>query len=76
MLLDVAGTGTSGFQAADWLREQCGIDMGMSDHRRTLATLSFADDERSIRRLVDAMTRWRDAACSFDPAPRNCSWRP
>ncbi|OBF26419.1 ornithine decarboxylase [Mycobacterium sp. ACS4331] len=69
VLMDVAATGTSGFQAADWLRETCRIDMGMSDHRRTLATLSFADDESSIGRLVEAMTRWRDAARSFEATP-------
>jgi arginine/lysine/ornithine decarboxylase len=48
------------------LREHCKIDVGMSDHRRILATLSFADDARSAERLIDALWRWRKAATQFD----------
>jgi arginine decarboxylase len=70
VLMDVAATGTSGYQAADWLREHCHVDVGMSDHRRILATLSFADDADTADRLVEAMTRWREAAESFDPPPQ------
>ena len=69
VLLDVAATGTSGYQAADWLREHCQIDVGMSDHRRILATLSFADDADSARRLMDGLTAWRRAAADFEPPP-------
>lgn len=69
VLLDVAGTGTSGYQAADWLREHERIDMGMSDHRRILATLSFADDIDTTKRLVDALWSWRSAAERFDRPP-------
>ena len=38
VLIDVSATGTSGYQAADWLREHHHLDVGMSDHRRVLAT--------------------------------------
>jgi lysine decarboxylase len=70
VLMDISATGTSGYQAADWLRENCQIDVGMSDHRRILATLSFADDKDTAERLVDALWRWRSAAESFDhPGP-------
>jgi arginine/lysine/ornithine decarboxylase len=69
VLIEVAGTGCSGYQAADWLRENCQIDVGMSDHRRVLATLSFADDAESAWRLIDALWRWRTAASTFDPPP-------
>lgn len=48
VLMDVSEIGTSGYQAADWLREHRCIDVGMSDHRRVLATVSFADTTRSI----------------------------
>jgi arginine/lysine/ornithine decarboxylase len=67
VLIDVSATGTSGYQAADWLREHCRIDVGMSDHRRILATLSHADDASTTGRLIDAMNAWREAADHFDP---------
>ncbi|HTI78386.1 MAG TPA: ornithine decarboxylase, partial [Mycobacterium sp.] len=77
VLMDVSATGTSGYQAADWLREHCQIDVGMSDHRRILATLSFADGKDTAERLVDALWLWRGAAQNFDhphpivlPAPQ------
>lgn len=67
VLMDISATGASGYQAADWLRENCRIDLGMSDHRRILATLSLADDEHTVARLVDAVTTWREQL--RDPAP-------
>lgn len=69
VLMDVSSTGTSGYQAADWLRENCQLDLGHSDHRRILATMSFADDKHTADRLVTAMTRWREAASDFDRPP-------
>jgi lysine decarboxylase len=78
ILMDVSETGTSGYQAADWLREHQRIDVGMSDHRRILATLSFADDKRTGARLIDALSAWRAAVDGFDrpepmslPSPRD-----
>ncbi len=70
VLIDVSATGTSGYQAADWLRAHAHIDIGMSDHRRILATLSMADNKETASRLVDALRAWRIAADDFDPAPR------
>lgn len=67
VLMDVSETGTSGYQAADWLREHCHLDVGMSDHRRILATLSMADDDATTDRLIEAMRAWRAAADMFDP---------
>jgi arginine decarboxylase len=69
VLLDVTGTGTSGYQAADWLREHRQIDVGMSDHRRILATLTYADDKETTERLLDALWWWRKAATDFDSPP-------
>jgi arginine/lysine/ornithine decarboxylase len=69
VLIDIAATATSGYQAADWIRENCQVDLGMSDHRRVLATMSFADDKMTADRLVDAMTRWRAAADDFERPP-------
>ncbi len=70
VLIDVAGTGTSGYQAADWLRERCELDLGMTDHRRVLATMSLADGPDTAGRLVEALKLWRKAAYDFDPPPR------
>lgn len=70
VLIDVSGTGTSGYQAADWLREYCQLDMGMTDHRRILATMSLADGPDTAGRLVEALKLWRKAAHDFDPPVR------
>jgi arginine decarboxylase len=69
VLIDVSATGTSGYQAADWLREHHHLDVGMSDHRRVLVTLSFADDKATSERLLDGLSAWRKAANGFDPPP-------
>ncbi|MFF3227574.1 aminotransferase class I/II-fold pyridoxal phosphate-dependent enzyme [Nocardia suismassiliense] len=60
VLMDVSATGASGYQIADWLRENRRIDMGLCDHRRIQATLSFADDKATIDGLVEALSAWRD----------------
>ena len=69
VLMDVAATGTSGYRALDWLRAHRRIDLGMADHRRVLATMSFADDQHTVDRLVEAMAAWRQAARGFDRPP-------
>lgn len=70
VMIDVSATGASGYQAADWLREHCRIDVGMSDHRRILATMSFADDACTADRLVGALREFRRAADGFDAPAR------
>jgi arginine/lysine/ornithine decarboxylase len=69
ILIDVSATGCSGYQVADWLREHCRLDVGLSDHRRILATMSFADDASTTEKLVDALWRWRKTAETFDKPP-------
>jgi len=44
VVIDLHDLGVSGYQVADWLRQQHRLDMGLSDHRRVEATLSIADD--------------------------------
>ncbi|KUI27644.1 ornithine decarboxylase [Mycobacterium sp. IS-1496] len=70
VLMDVATTGTSGYQGSDWIREHCMLDLGMSDHRRMLATMSFADDPHTADRLLAALSSWREAARDFEAPPR------
>ncbi|MDP9887308.1 aminotransferase class I/II-fold pyridoxal phosphate-dependent enzyme [Pseudarthrobacter enclensis] len=72
ILMDLSGLGISGYQAADWLRENCRIDMGLSDHRRIMATMSMADDDASAERLLAALRALIDAAPSL-PAPPEVS---
>ncbi|MEU4417276.1 aminotransferase class I/II-fold pyridoxal phosphate-dependent enzyme [Nocardia salmonicida] len=59
VLVDVAATGTTGYAAADWLREHRHLDVGLSDHRRVLATISQADDTSTLDALVDGLALWR-----------------
>lgn len=59
VLMDVSATGATGYAVADWLRENRRLDVGHSDHRRILATLSTADDKESVDALTDALTAWR-----------------
>jgi arginine decarboxylase len=69
ILIDVSALGISGYQAADWLREHHRLDVGLSDHRRIMATVSpLADDEQTTRRLREALERLAGAASSM-PAP-------
>lgn len=70
VLMDVSATGTSGYQGVDWLRENCHIDLGEADHRRMLATLSFADGQDTGDRLVEALLAWRTAAKDFERPPQ------
>lgn len=69
VLITVSGLGISGYQAADWLRANCNLDVGLSDHQRIEATLSMADDDSTAQRLVDALAQLLGAAPTMD-APR------
>ena len=55
ILISVADLGISGYQAADWLRANQLVDMGLSDHQRILATMSMADDDQTGQRLLSAL---------------------
>lgn len=70
VLIDVSASGASGYQCADWLREHHCLDVGMSDHRRILATLSFADTEATTGRLVSALRELSTAAQHFETPPK------
>jgi arginine decarboxylase len=83
VLMDVSELGISGYQAADWLRQHCRLDMGLSDHRRVEATLSIADTAATADRLIDAVSRLVKAAPTLPaakpvdlPAPQNFDLEP
>jgi lysine decarboxylase len=69
VLIDVAGLGISGYQAADWLRAECRVDVGLNDHRRIEATLSQADDDDTADRLVQSLTALAKEAPSLPTPP-------
>jgi arginine/lysine/ornithine decarboxylase len=62
IMIDLTELGISGYQAADWLDEHERIDMHLSDHARTMATVSIADDDTTADRLMRALQRLVDAA--------------
>jgi arginine/lysine/ornithine decarboxylase len=70
ILISVGALGISGYQAADWLREQCRLDVGLSDHDRIEATLSMADDLTTVRRLTDGLKQLIAGAASL-PTPKS-----
>ncbi|MGW8377589.1 ornithine decarboxylase [Streptomyces sp. ODS28] len=64
LAVDVSGLGTSGYGAADWLREYRQLNVGLADHRRIVANLTHGDGEESCMDLLDALTelvKQRDA---------------
>jgi arginine/lysine/ornithine decarboxylase len=69
VLIDVSDLDISGYQAADWLRQNRVLDVGLSDHRRIEATLSTADDEETTRSLVDALQALSGAAQDLPHPP-------
>lgn len=65
IIMDVAELGVSGYQAADWLRANRAIDVGLSDHRHIEAQLSIADDAAAGELLVAALTDLTRSADAF-----------
>jgi len=68
VVIDVAGLGVNGYAAADLLRKNRHIDMGLSDHRRIEATLSQADDHQTASRLTSALAALTGHAADLPPA--------
>jgi arginine/lysine/ornithine decarboxylase len=56
IIIDLSRLGITGYQAADWLREHHHLNLHISDHRRTSAQLTHADDETTTGRLLEALT--------------------
>ena len=67
ILVDVSQLGISGYQATDWLRENCRLDMGTNDHRRIEAVVSVADDRDTAERLLAGL---RDLSAAAAGLPR------
>ncbi|MBB5167513.1 arginine/lysine/ornithine decarboxylase [Mycobacterium sp. AZCC_0083] len=70
IVMDIETTGTSGYQGVDWIREHRQLDLHVRNHRRMVATISFADDDHTVERLITALSDWRQAAREFERPPR------
>ena len=62
LVIDVAGTGHTGYWVEAWLRADHRITVEMSDHRRVVALLSVADTQASVGRLLAALATLPEAA--------------
>ncbi|MGW5651291.1 aminotransferase class I/II-fold pyridoxal phosphate-dependent enzyme [Streptomyces humi] len=70
VVMDIGSLGTTGYRAADWLREHHRLDMHLFDHRRISAQLTHADDDRTTARLLTALRDLADHAAELSDAPR------
>ncbi|MFI0262453.1 aminotransferase class I/II-fold pyridoxal phosphate-dependent enzyme [Streptomyces sp. NPDC017056] len=69
VVIDVSGLGTSGYRAADWLREHHAVDAHLADHRRISAQLTHADDDKTTGVLLDALRDLSRHAPDLRPVP-------
>ncbi|MFI6936301.1 aminotransferase class I/II-fold pyridoxal phosphate-dependent enzyme [Streptomyces sp. NPDC050287] len=69
-VIDVEALGITGYQAADWLREQQGIDAHLNDHRRIGMQITHGDDHETAGQLLRALKELAQAAPDLPPAPR------
>ncbi len=69
VLVDVSQLGISGYQATDWMRENCRIDLGTNDHRRIEAVISISDDDDTAEMLLNGLRALVDAAPSLPRPP-------
>jgi arginine decarboxylase len=68
VIIDITALGTTGYRAADWLRERHRINLHLSDHRRISAQLTHADDEKSLHTLLTGLQDVADHAGELRPA--------
>ncbi|MGW7075084.1 aminotransferase class I/II-fold pyridoxal phosphate-dependent enzyme [Streptomyces sp. NPDC054871] len=69
VVIDVSDLGTSGYRAADWLREHRSVEAHLADHRRISTQLTHADDRETTDELLAALRSLARAAPGLRPAP-------
>lgn len=69
LTIDVRGLGITGYQAGDWLRAACHVDIGSADACRISARLTHADDGETEQRLVAALRALVDRADEIERPP-------
>jgi arginine/lysine/ornithine decarboxylase len=67
--VDVRGLGIHGFQATEWLRANCHVDIGSADTCRISARFTHADDDETERRLVAALRTLVERARDIERPP-------
>ncbi|MFJ9041776.1 aminotransferase class I/II-fold pyridoxal phosphate-dependent enzyme [Streptomyces sp. NPDC102406] len=70
VIVDITALGTTGYRVADWIREHHQINLHLSDHRRTSAQLTHADDADSTEKLITALRDVAARAGELRPATR------
>jgi arginine decarboxylase len=60
VIVELERLGLSGYTADDWLRDEHAIDVELADHRRLMALVTFAHDERDVDRLAAALEQLAD----------------
>src|SRR5215218_2104598 len=55
LTMDVRGLGITGYQAGEWLRATCHVDIGSADACHLSARITHADDDGTERLLVDSL---------------------
>ncbi|WP_367325457.1 aminotransferase class I/II-fold pyridoxal phosphate-dependent enzyme [Streptomyces sp. HUAS ZL42] len=70
VVIDISGLGITGYRAADWLREQRGLDTHLADHRRIGAQITHGDDHETTGELLAALKALAQAAPELRPAAR------
>lgn len=68
VVVDLSGLAVTGYDAADWLRENHDIDMHLFDHRRISAQLTHADDDDTTDTLLTALKELAGNASELRPA--------
>src|SRR3954452_2309278 len=67
--LDVRGLGITGYQASEWARTNCHVDIASADACHISARLTHADDDETERRLVEALAALIENADSMEKPP-------
>eukprot|EP01127_Copromyxa_protea_P003582 TRINITY_DN13381_c0_g1_i1.p1 TRINITY_DN13381_c0_g1~~TRINITY_DN13381_c0_g1_i1.p1 ORF type:complete len:499 (-),score=142.36 TRINITY_DN13381_c0_g1_i1:23-1495(-) len=60
IVIDVSGTGRSGFAASLWLRTNAKIWIELADFRRIVASITVGDNQESADLLVEALKQMAD----------------
>jgi arginine decarboxylase len=69
LTVDVRDLGINGYQAAEWLRDTCHLDIGSSDSCRISGRLTHADDDQTEVFLVESLRRLCREAVTLGSRP-------
>ena len=76
LTIDVRPLGISGYQAGDWLRATCHVDVGSADACRIGVRLTHADDDATEALLVESLRRLAAEAGDMEQQPATRLPRP